>query len=307
MLGAGRERRERVEIDGSSTAAQVVTGYCARQVDTILALDPAMREDLPDALHSMRIASRRLRSALRTYRPLLDRTFTDPLRAELKWLAATLGTARDAEVMRQHLLALLGQEPPALVRGPVRWRVSRTLRGSHTRAHSAVRTELSGERYMRLLGSLDELASGRGPAGPRAASPARPEVVRCVRRTMRRLRRVVDELGSDAQPGEAMHEARKLAKEVRYSAEAAESVVGAEAIDLARRMQRVQDVLGEQQDSAVAAEVLVRLAAEAEAAGEASFTYGRLHASEQARGRRAVDAFHRLVAEGVTRRPGWLR
>ena len=275
-------------------------------MDTILALDPAMREDLPSALHSMRIASRRLRSALRTYRPLLDRTFTDPLRAELKWLAATLGTARDAEVMRQHLLALLGQEPPALVRGPVRWRVSRTLRAP---TREPTRRCVPSSPASGTCACSDRSTSWHRDVGrrARAASPARPEVVRCVRRTMRRLRRVVDELGSDAQPGEAMHEARKLAKEVRYSAEAAESVVGAEAIDLARRMQRVQDVLGEQQDSAVAAEVLVRLAAEAEAAGEASFTYGRLHASEQARGRRAVDVFHRLVAEGVTRRPGWLR
>jgi CHAD domain-containing protein len=307
VLGSGRERRPATTIDDDSTAGEVVTAYLARHVDTILSVDPAMREDLPDALHSMRVATRRLRSALRTYRPLYDRSSTDPIRAELKWLAATLGTARDAEVMRHHLIALLDQEPPDLVRGPVRRRITRTLRGSHTRAHAAARAELSGERYFKLLDALDGLSAGEGLIEQRAAAPARAEVARCVRRTLRRLRRVVDQLGADAQPGEAMHEARKLAKEVRYSAESAEPVVGAEATALARRMQRVQDVLGEQQDSDVSGDVLMRLAADAEADGEPTFTYGRLHAFEEVRGRRAVASFHRLLAEGIAARPPWLR
>jgi hypothetical protein len=72
-------------------------------------------------------------------------------------------------------------------------------------------------------------------------------------------------------------------------------------------MQRVQDVLGEQQDSAVAGEVLLRLAGEAESAGEPTFTYGRLHAIEEIRGQRAVEAFHRLLSEGIATRPSWLR
>lgn len=36
----------------------------------------------------MRVASRRLRSTFRSYRAVLDRTVTDPVSAELRWLAA---------------------------------------------------------------------------------------------------------------------------------------------------------------------------------------------------------------------------
>ena len=50
--------------------------------------DPAVRRDLPDSVHQMRVATRRLRSAFKTYRKVLDRAVTDPIGEELKWLAA---------------------------------------------------------------------------------------------------------------------------------------------------------------------------------------------------------------------------
>ena len=59
--------------------------------------------DQPDAVHKARVATRRLRSALRTFRPLLDRTVTDPLRREVRWLTGALGAPRDAEVLLQAL------------------------------------------------------------------------------------------------------------------------------------------------------------------------------------------------------------
>ena len=55
-------------------------------------------------MHKMRVGTRRLRSALATFRPLLDRAVTDPIRDELKWIAGELGGARDAEVLRERLL-----------------------------------------------------------------------------------------------------------------------------------------------------------------------------------------------------------
>ena len=59
-------------------------------------LDPAVRLDADDAVHKMRVAVRRLRSTLATYRRLLDRDVTEPLRDELKWLGGVLGAVRDA-------------------------------------------------------------------------------------------------------------------------------------------------------------------------------------------------------------------
>jgi inorganic triphosphatase YgiF len=60
------------------------------------ARDPAVRRELPDAIHQMRVATRRMRSALQAYGRILDRARTRHLTDELKWLASVLGPARDS-------------------------------------------------------------------------------------------------------------------------------------------------------------------------------------------------------------------
>ena len=76
---------------------------CESRSAALIDVDPAVRVDLEDAVHKMRVATRRLRSALATYRRLLDTDVTEPIRAELKWLGGVLGSVRDAEVIRDHL------------------------------------------------------------------------------------------------------------------------------------------------------------------------------------------------------------
>jgi CHAD domain-containing protein len=80
---------------------------------------------------------------------------------------------------------------------------------------------------------------------------------------------------------EQMHRARKAGKRVRYAAEAATEAGDADAPKIARRIKRLQDILGEFQDSVVAEELLRRLAADAADRGEDSFTYGVLVAEER--------------------------
>src|SRR5512139_1689251 len=71
----------------------------AEQVEVLKRRDIDVRRDAHDGVHQLRVAIRRLRSALATFRPLVDREVTDPLREELQWVAVLLGEARDAEVM----------------------------------------------------------------------------------------------------------------------------------------------------------------------------------------------------------------
>ena len=104
----------------SSPAGEVVLGYVRDQVAAITRYDPLVRRDAPDAVHQMRVATRRARSALQAFGSIIDRDATRPLCAELKWLAAELGPARDGEVMLARLTADLAAIPPALVVGPVR-------------------------------------------------------------------------------------------------------------------------------------------------------------------------------------------
>lgn len=266
-------------------ADDVVLDYVRRQIDAMVRLDPAVRRDLPDAVHRMRVATRRLRSAFRSYRKVLDRTVTDPIGDELKWLAGELGVERDREVLTERLEGRLAELPDDLRLGPVRNRLDHWSQGRRDGARAAVLGALDSERYLTLLDTLDALAAVP-PLRPAAAKPAEPVVVGAVLRDYERLAtRMATAL--ETPPGTdrdvAVHQARKAAKRVRYAAETARPALGKPAKKFARRMQSVQDVLGDHQDSVVVREALRALATQAHGAGESDFTFGLLYGREEAR------------------------
>ncbi|WP_413753661.1 CYTH and CHAD domain-containing protein [Streptomyces sp. R-74717] len=269
---------------GQPTAGDHVLAYIRHQTEAIVALDPAVRRDLPDSVHQMRVATRRLRSALRTYRKILDRSVTDPVGDELKWLAAELGIDRDQEVLDARLRSGLAELPRTLILGPVRsrlriWSVAR--RGGSRRRTVAV---LDGKRYLALLESLDALLAAPPllPAASHAPEQALPRAV------LKEYGRLATRVGHalELQPGHdrdlAMHDARKAAKRARYAAEAARPALGKPAERIAKRMKTVQTLLGDHQDSVVARDALRALAVQAHAAGEPAFTWGLLYGREEA-------------------------
>ncbi|MYS20377.1 CHAD domain-containing protein, partial [Streptomyces sp. DvalAA-14] len=74
-----------------ASAGQTATGYLHEQLTALLALDPAVRRAEEDAVHRMRVATRRARSALKSFGRELDRKVTDPLGAELSGWPARSG------------------------------------------------------------------------------------------------------------------------------------------------------------------------------------------------------------------------
>ena len=281
-VGKGRRARP--------TVGSAVQAHLAAQVAELVARDPHTRRDLPDGLHKMRVATRRLRSALATFRPLLERERTDPLRDELRWLAGVLGAARDAEVMHARLRKLVAAEPDDLVLGKVQVRIDLLMTRRHRAAHDAVLAELDGERYLRLLDALDALVAAP-PFLPSAADDAAAALPRLVRRTWRRLDRTMsaaERAPRGPEQDELLHEVRKDAKRTRYAAEAVEPVVGRPARDYAAAIAELQESLGDFQDGVVTRQVLRELGARGHLAGENGFTFGRLHALEQVRAEAAV-------------------
>ncbi|WP_124344247.1 CHAD domain-containing protein, partial [Cellulomonas algicola] len=123
-----------------------------------------------------------------------------------------------------------------------------------------------------------------------------------VARAWRRLERRAEEaerLAVDARDP-ARHEVRKAARRARYAATTAALVVGRPARRSASRAHDVQDVLGRQQDTVVRRETLRRLGVQAHLDGDNAFTFGRLHALEQAAAqsaeRDALRAIRRALA-----------
>lgn len=282
-LGGGVRRRRPTPVPtAGGRAGDVLHAHLIEQIDALLARDPQARRDEPDGVHKMRVATRRLRSALATYRPLLDRTVTDPIRDELKWVAAELGGARDAEVLRERLLASLAEEPDELVLGPIAARITAALLADHRAAHAELLLALDSDRYWALLDVLDALAQDP-PFTESAAGRADEVVTGRVAKAYRGVRRLV-EAGEPTDPAhrdEWFHEIRKAAKRLRYAAESAAPAFGDPATALAAAAEDLQEVLGEHQDSVVARGVLRDLAVRFFLDGENTFSVGRLHAREQ--------------------------
>jgi CHAD domain-containing protein len=261
----------------------------------------------------MRVATRRLRSALATFRPLFAEGSVEPLRAELKWLGEVLGRARDAEVMRRRLREDVAAQPAELIVGPVLRRIDVELRREHKEAHQAVVEMLNGERYLDLVAALEGFVADP-PFDDRAGKPAKAQAAKLVRRSFRRVERAAEAVdAADTSSGDAvghdhpLHEVRKAAKRARYAAESVEPVVGKPAKQLAAAMEQIQETLGDHQDSVVERVWLRELGMRAQLAGENGWTFGRMHGLAEARALHDEQEYgdlHQAARKAASRWPG---
>ncbi|MGH8984110.1 MAG: CHAD domain-containing protein [Acidimicrobiia bacterium] len=260
----------------SGDAGTVVRAALAASVARLLAHDPGVRlgED-PEAVHQARVATRRLRSDLRTFRPLLDEQWAQDLRDELKWLGTALGAVRDADVLLDRLRRKIERLPDEDRKVAARF-VER-LGSERNRAREELLVVMRGTRYLELLERLVDAA--RTPALVDEAEKPADSLAHLARKPWKRLAAVVDEL--DEEPSdEALHDVRKRAKRLRYAAEAVAPVVGKPARRFAAAIEDVQDLLGEHQDAVVSEEWL--RTALAAASPRETFVTGQLVAMEQA-------------------------
>jgi CHAD domain-containing protein len=221
--------------------------------------EPALwTERDPEAVHQARIATRRLRSDLRTLHDFVDARWALQLRGELRALGAELGAVRDIEVLRERLslhAGLLPETEADAARAAIR-----RLEADHAVARTDLLRALRDSRYASLHRALHE-AVGSPRLTPNAQTFAIDALRGAVRPTWRRLRRAVDKLGAVPSDG-ALHEVRIRTKRCRYAAELASPVMGRPAREFAVALTRVQDVLGEHQDAVVADAWLAKCAPE---------------------------------------------
>jgi CHAD domain-containing protein len=278
-----KDRTPQVE---PGSAGEVLTAYLAEHVNRLAAEEQRARRGEHDSVHQLRVAARRLRSALQSYRRLLDRERIDPLVNSLREFAGALAPARDAEVLHARIRDGLAELEPELLLGPVQAQVTRHYARVEAEAAAAVLSTLDGDDYARLRRDLDKLVR-RPPLTKRAARPARKELPAHVARAAQRLDRAVTVAIDPARPADerdlAVHDARKAGKRLRYATEVARPVVGSPAKRFAKEMKGFQDALGEHQDTVVAREALRDLATEAHADGGNGFAFGVLHGRDDVR------------------------
>ena len=289
---AATDRRATAAVEPGA-AAHLLLKLLSEQRDELLRQDAGVRAAMPEAVHKLRIAARRMRSALTTYGKVVAPPAANALREELRWLGQALAEARDAQVLREHLDGVLASQEPELVLGPVARRVDDALQAASSAGLDAARQALDSDRYFRLLDALDAFVADP-PLTPKAHTAARKLVPRLLARDFKKLRTVVRDVERADDPRArdlALHEARKKAKRLRYAAESAIPTFGSRAKRYSAKIKKMQQALGVHQDTVVARQVLRAYGVQAHLSGENGFTFGRLHALEQWRADRAEQEF----------------
>ncbi len=269
-----------VPADALRTLGDVVRAAVAAGYIRLVEHDPPVRcEADPEAVHQARVATRRLRSDLRTFRPLLPPDWYTSTTDELRWLGQSLGAVRDADVLLDRLDGA-ARDLDVSDRGAAKQLLAR-LERERADQRDALLAAMDSDRYGQLLDRLAAAARELPPGGDRKAQAARaaPAAAAAPHRPWRRLRRSVRALGE--QPSdEALHQVRIRAKRLRYASEAVAPVVGQPATAFARTVADLQDVLGDLHDCVVA-EGWLRDAARAAPADQA-LAAGLLIAAERA-------------------------
>jgi inorganic triphosphatase YgiF len=231
--------------DTITTAARKIV---ARHLARIRRHDPATRMgNDPDALHDMRVATRRLRAVVRAFKRGFPKPLRQHLRQELKWLGQMLGAVRDVDVQLTHL-EKHARHHSALQ--PLR----QHLLAQRRRRRPLLSAALGAQRYVELLAALDGFAVGSIQYDA-TQSGARHPVGRCGRRALRKsLRRLhKDGRRAMAQPtAERLHTLRISAKRVRYVLEFLKDLTGRRGQRLIKTLTELQDILGRQHDAVVA-------------------------------------------------------
>jgi len=246
---AGSPEVPPVRLYPESQAGDAVRGALAAGVTRLLRHDPGVRvADDPEDVHQARVATRRLRSDLRTFRALLDQERAGHLRDELKWAADLLGAARDADVLLERLrrdAEHLPQRDAVAVAG-----LLRRLAAERDRARVRVREGFKSDRYVELIEHLVAFAQVPPLVGDWAA-PAGDVLPGLVAPTWKHLQREVEQLSDPPRP-EELHQVRIRAKRCRYASEAVAPAVGKDASRFASAVAEIQGVLGDHHDAYVA-------------------------------------------------------
>lgn len=244
-----------------NAALKQIVSACARQ---FLANVDGMREGRDvEYLHQMRVALRRLRSALSTFSTVYRRELFAPVQDELRWLTSRLGPARDWDVFMTETL------PPALAAFPEHAGLAaldKVCRGLRHSANAAALEAIASARYRQLMLGLsawincepwlaaldpDALAQVHGPLKPFADT-----ILEKRHRGLLKRGRRCDELGA-----EELHQLRIAGKKLRY---AAEFFAGLYSRKAARcylaHLQALQDVLGAINDGATTGALLEQAA-----------------------------------------------
>ena len=236
----------------------IVLGYrcLQREFQALITRQPTQgSKPSTDDVHQMRIATRRLRVALRLFGHMLPRPQAKELKRELRWFARTLGTVRDLDVHAHSFRSYLRGATPEHVQLLGDYEMQ--LRRDRTAARTALAAQFATPRYTEFMATFAAVLDG----APSAAALRRWKSFRIsdgaaeyLRTSKKRVFKLGREIGPDAQAKD-LHRLRIRAKRLRYELEFFLEVYP-ELDAAAKATKGLQDLLGACQDSRLAGERL---------------------------------------------------
>ncbi len=241
--------------------------------DTGVPLGGGGPDDETERVHDSRVALRRMRSNLRTFRLLVDPAWGTSLRAELAWYADRLGETRDLHVLRDRL----AEAGESVVEDDELQAVLSVIDNSIESASTGVDDVRDGERHARLTKEI--LRAGQAPPfTEKAERPADLVMGPLLQRTWHDVRGAA-RLARKKPTDDRLHKLRIRLKGLRYGAETVTMVDGSPARKTARAAERLQVRLGDLHDVSVSRAWLATLADERPDLAEPA---GKLSAYEEA-------------------------
>ena len=265
---------ESAPVIKSGTVGELVGEYMATQCDVLASNDVGLRTGA-SAVHQTRVAVRRLRSTLRSFGDVVDPAPAEELNNELVWYADLLGEVRDREVLSRRLTELIADLPVDQVRGPVEAEITKALATEQDDATRRLNEAMRTRRYQHLVRLLRSWKTA--PPLSDAADAEDQTAAKYVKEAKRKADKRLRKAGGDV---DRLHRARKAAKRLRYAAELVEPA-DSRMKGIAQDAKELQTLLGEHQDSIVAAGFLTTMSSARNGEiGESAFTYGILMANE---------------------------
>lgn len=291
-------RSDRTPMKRSATVAEAFQTIARNALGQIAANAQVLREvERPEAVHQLRVAARRLRSALSTFRAVVADDRFDDLKTELKWLAGVAGEARDLDVF------IAETYHPALSQDPHRTGLAalgEALVKARAAAHAKVAAAVGSARFRALVldaAAWTETGAWLDRDGSARDRPARAFAAEALTRRRRKLLKRAHDLKALDDAGR--HRVRIEAKKLRYAAEAFAPLFDADDADaFVRPLKALQEHLGALNDAVTAEALATGLDLDPAAAFAAGRLVGERAAGKAALAKAAARALGRLEKLG---------
>jgi CHAD domain-containing protein/DNA-binding Lrp family transcriptional regulator len=215
-------------------------------------------EDI-EALHDMRVATRRMRSAIPIFSPYFNKRVIKRFNKDLRRTGRALGRVRDLDVFMEKAQAYLegGEEPDAAALNPLINSWNEEREGART----TMLDYLESDRYKQFVHDFGQFVEteGAGAVDREANRPSSHIVFQAVPLLIYRRDSVVRGYAHVIQdaPLDTLHSLRIDVKRFRYALEFFQEVLGEGAKPLIQHAVKVQDHLGDLNDADVACQILI--------------------------------------------------